>query len=152
MIRAISKTRLALAAILLALLGLVIFQANPGRLFGSASGKPHRLVMQVSDDDPRKWNLTLINARNVQKELGARNVAIEIVVYGPAIDMLRIESEVAPGVDEAIRSGIRLIACENTMRGLHLTPADMLPDIAYTRTGVAYLMEKQEQGYAYVRP
>lgn len=150
--RMISIPRLALVAILLALLGLALHQANLGRMFGSATGKPHRLVMQVSDDDPKKWNLTLINARNVQREVGAQNVAIEIVVYGPAIEMLRIESEVGPGVDEAIKSGIKLVACENTMHGLHLTPADMLPDIGYTRTGVAYLMEKQEQGYAYVRP
>lgn len=143
---------LILATVLLALLGLGLQLADVGQRSGIASGKPHQLVLQVSDDDPRKWNLTLINARNVQKALGTRNVAIEIVVYGPAIDMLRIESEVGPGVDEAIKSGIKLVACENTMHGLHLTPADMLPDIDYTRTGVAYLMEKQEQGYAYVRP
>lgn len=116
------------------------------------AGKRHKLVFQVSDDDPKKWNLTLINARNVQAELGRRNVAIEIVVYGPAIDMLRLESEVAPGVDEAIRSGIRLIACENTMHGIGLTSADMLPKLHYTRSGVVYLMRKQEHGYAYVKP
>ncbi len=114
--------------------------------------KPHRAVFQVSDDDPRKWNLTLINARNVQAELGKTNVALEIVVYGPAIDMLRIESEVAPGVDEAIESGIDVVACENTMIGLHITPMDMLPKIKYTRSGVAYLIKKQAQGYAYIRP
>jgi intracellular sulfur oxidation DsrE/DsrF family protein len=117
-----------------------------------AARKLHKVVFQVSDEDPRKWNLTLINAKNVQAELGKNNVVIEIVAYGPAIDMLRIESQVEPRVDEAIKSGIKIVACENTMHGLHLTPADMLPHIHYTRTGVVYLMEKQEQGYAYIRP
>lgn len=114
--------------------------------------KPHKVVFQVSDGDPKKWNLTLINAKNVQAELGKSNVAIEIVAYGPAIDMLRIESEAGPRVDEAIQSGVKVIACENTMRGTHITTADMLPHIHYTRSGVVYLMEKQEQGYAYIRP
>ncbi|HEY3563729.1 MAG TPA: hypothetical protein VGL96_01875, partial [Casimicrobiaceae bacterium] len=36
----------------------------------------NRVVMQVSDDDPGKWNLALNNARNLQSDLGARNVAI----------------------------------------------------------------------------
>lgn len=114
--------------------------------------KSYRAVFQVSDDDPRKWNLTLVNARNVQAELGKTNVTIEIVVYGPATNMLRIESEVAPGVGEAIENGIEVVACENTMIGLHITPMDMLPDLKYTRSGVSYLIKKQAQGYAYIRP
>ena len=38
-----------------------------------------RVVIQVSDADPGKWNLALNNARNLQTDLGAANVAIEIV-------------------------------------------------------------------------
>ena len=131
---------------------VVLFKADTQSLAKDPAHKSYKAVFQVSDDDPRKWNLTLINARNVQKEMGKNNVVIDIVAYGPAIDMLRIESEVGPGVDEAIKSGINFVACENTMNGLHITPMDMLPDIKYTRTGVAYLIEKQTQGYAYIRP
>ena len=140
------------AAGLLILFSIGSNASMAGEKNAPAARKPHKVVFQVSDDDPRKWNLTLINAKNVQAELGKDKVAIEIVAYGPAIDMLRIESEVEPRVDEAIRSGIKVVACENTMHGLHLTTADMLPHIHYTRTGVVYLMEKQEQGYAYIRP
>lgn len=93
-----------------------------------------------------------MNAINVISELGRNNVTMEIVAYGPAIDMLRIESEVAPRVDEVIGSGVKVIACENTMRVGHITTADMLPDIHYTRSGVVYLMKKQHEGYAYIRP
>lgn len=96
--------------------------------------------------------MTLVNAMNVIAELGRRDVAMEIVVYGPAIDMLKIESEVAPRVDEAIASGVNVVACENTMRGMHITAEDMLPGIRYTRSGVAYLIKKQKAGYAYIRP
>lgn len=112
----------------------------------------HKVVFQVTDGDTQKWNLTLVNAINVIAELGKNNVAIEIVVYGPAIDMLKLESEVAPRVDEVISNGVNVVACENTMHGERLTPADMLPDLNYTRTGVVYLMEKQKEGYAYIRP
>ncbi|MBU0592417.1 MAG: DsrE family protein [Pseudomonadota bacterium] len=116
------------------------------------SKAPNKIVFQVTDGDTQKWNLTLVNAINVIAELGKQNVAIEIVVYGPAIDMLKLESEVAPRVDEVISSGVKVVACGNTMRGLHITAADMLPDIHYTRTGVVYLMKKQKEGYAYIRP
>lgn len=148
-IRTLAPLRFYLAVLLLALFALGAQAAGAAQ---RGAARHHKLIFQVSDDDPKKWNLTLLNAHNVQTDLGARNVAIEIVVYGPAIGMLRIESEVAPRVDEAIKSGIRIVACENTMRGMGLTEADMLPDLHYTRTGVVYLMKKEEQGYAYVRP
>ena len=54
-----------------------------------------KVVMQVSDADPAKWNLALNNAKNVQADLGAANVDIEIVAYGPGIGMLKAESVVA---------------------------------------------------------
>lgn len=113
---------------------------------------PNKVVLQVSDGDAKKWNLVLVNAINVIAELGEKNVAMEIVVYGPAIDMLKIESEVAPRVDKVIKLGVKVVACENTMRGGHITAADMLPGIRYTRSGVVYLIKKQQEGYAYIRP
>lgn len=112
----------------------------------------YKVVFQVTDGDAKKWNLTLVNALNVIAELGKNNVSMEIVVYGPAIDMLRIESEVAPRVSEAIANGVKVVACENTMHGDHITSADMLPDIQYVKSGVVHLMKKQKEGYAYIRP
>ena len=41
--------------------------------------KRHKLVIQISDNDPAKWNLALNNAKNVLDDVGAANVDIEIV-------------------------------------------------------------------------
>jgi intracellular sulfur oxidation DsrE/DsrF family protein len=118
-----------------------------------AAGAPRdRLVMQVSDKDPARWTLALSNARNVQTDLGHDNVDIEIVVYGPGIDMLKLESVAGPGVADAIAAGVRITACENTMIGQHLARDDMLPAIDYVKAGVVRLMRRQQEGYAYVRP
>ena len=47
------------------------------------AARANKLVFQVSNADPAKWNLALNNARNVIKDLGEDSVAIEIVAYGP---------------------------------------------------------------------
>jgi len=118
-----------------------------------AGGKPRdRIVMQVTDGDPARWILALSNARNVQAELGRGNVDIEIVVYGPGIDMLRMESVAGPNVAEALAAGVAITACENTMIGQHIAREDMLPGIGYVKTGLIRLMRRQQEGYAYVRP
>ncbi|MDP1682185.1 MAG: DsrE family protein [Burkholderiales bacterium] len=111
-----------------------------------------KVIFQVSDADPKKWNLALNNAKNVQTDLGKENVEIEIVAYGPGIGMLKLDSEVGNRITEAAGSGVKVVACENTMKGQKLTKDDMLANIGYVKAGVVELMQKQQQGYAYIRP
>lgn len=118
-----------------------------------AEGAFNQLVLQVSDDDPAKWNLALNNARNVQDELGGPDgVDLEIVVYGPGIGMLRAGSPVAARVAAALKAGVQIVACENTMKAQRLTAADMLPGLGYVGAGVVELMKRQKAGWAYIRP
>jgi uncharacterized protein len=117
-----------------------------------AADRPHKVVLQVSDADPAKWNLALNNARNVLQDLGSDKVAIEIVAYGPGIGMLRMDSVAGARVGEAMASGMSVVACENTMRNQKITRDDMLPKIGYVGAGVVQLMSRQKEGYAYIRP
>ena len=123
--------------------------ANPA---AGKMGQKEKLVVQVSDNDPKKWNLALNNMKNVQDALGKDKVDVELVVYGPGIDMLKLESIAGNRVNEAVAAGIKVVACENTMDAQKLTKADMLKSISYVPAGVIELMQKQEQGYAYLRP
>jgi intracellular sulfur oxidation DsrE/DsrF family protein len=118
-----------------------------------SSPQRSRVVIQVSDADQAKWNLALNNAKNVQTDLGAANVDIEIVVYGAGgIGMLKFDSPVGNRVGEALASGVKVVACETTMRGQGLARGDMLKDIGYVGSGVVELMSRQQQGWAYIRP
>ncbi|HUI99595.1 MAG TPA: DsrE family protein [Usitatibacter sp.] len=117
-----------------------------------ADAARQRVVFQVSDGDPGKWNLALNNARNVQQDVGAKNVDIEIVAYGPGIGMLKKNSAVSQRIDEATMSGMKVVACENTMHAQKLSKADMLEGIGYVPAGVVEIMKKQQEGWAYVRP
>lgn len=111
-----------------------------------------KVVIQVSDGDAGKWNLALNNAKNLQSDLGAANVDIEIVTYGPGIGMLKADSIVGTRIDEVLAAGMKVVACENTMRGQKLTKPDMLGGIGYVSAGVVEIMQRQQQGWAYIRP
>ena len=116
------------------------------------AGAKSKLVMQVSDGDTAKWNLALNNAKNVQVDLGATNVDIEIVAYGPGIGMLKADSPSSNRVADAVKSGVEMVACENTMTVQKLAKADMIASISYVPAGVVQLMKRQSQGWAYIRP
>ena len=118
----------------------------------TAAPKRNRIVIQVSDNDPAKWNLALNNAKNLQEDVGAANVDIEIVAYGPGIGMLKLESPTGSRIADAMKANVKVIACENTMRGQKITRDDMLPTISYVPAGVTEIMKKQTEGWAYLRP
>lgn len=117
-----------------------------------ASQPKAKVVFQVSDGDASKWNLALNNAKNAQQELGADKVQIEIVAYGPGIGMLKADSTASNRVMEAVQSGMKVVACENTMTAQKLTKADMNSSISYVPAGVVELMKRQFEGWAYIRP
>ena len=112
----------------------------------------NRLVLQVSDDDAKKWNTVLNNIHNVQVDLGKANVDIEVVAYGPGLGMLKADSLVANRVEEAMAEGVRFVACGNTMKVQKLTKDDMLDKIDYAQAGIVRLMQRQQQGWIYIRP
>jgi hypothetical protein len=111
-----------------------------------------KVVIQVSTNDPATWNLALNNAKNIQKDLGKDNTDIEIVSFGPGIGMLKAESEVTNRVVEAVDSGVQVMACQNTMRSQKLNKEDMNSKVGFVPSGVVEIIQRQQQGYAYLRP
>jgi intracellular sulfur oxidation DsrE/DsrF family protein len=121
---------------------------------GRAQAQPaprNRALFQVTDNDPARWNLILNNMANLKEGVGSEGVEIELVAYGPGIHMLKADSPVKHRVADAMRNGVRVNACQNTMNGMKLTPADMQPEIGYVPSGVVEVMKKQQQGWAYIR-
>ena len=116
------------------------------------AAKKTRVVVQVSEADPARWNLVLNNVKNLQDDLGAANVEIEVVAYGPGIGMLKLDAVSNSRVSDAIKAGVHVAACENTMRNQNLARADMHPSVSYVPAGVTEIVQRQRDGWAYLRP
>mgnify|MGYP001549710798 FL=1 len=74
-----SKFRTVLFALLACLVPLKVFAGD--------ADAAHKIVIQVSTDDPLTQKIALNNAVNLQKHYGVDNVAIEIVAYGPGLGL-----------------------------------------------------------------
>jgi len=120
----------------------------------------HRLVLQVNTNEPAVMNLALNNAANAEqhyKSIGEK-VQIEIVTFGPGLNMLR--DDTSP-VKERIKSlaetsrSISFAACDNTRANMSRAEQKEIPLISQATvvsSGVVRVMELQEQGWSYVRP
>lgn len=126
------------------------------------TGRGHRVVFQVDTADPATMNLTLNNATNVVDHYRAKNEAVEIdiVAFGPGPAMYRADkSTVADRIAHFAESGfpskIQFSACNNTKTAMEKAeghPIPLLPQVTIVPSGVVQIMERQEQGWSYVRP
>jgi len=120
----------------------------------------HRVVMHLDDNDPERMNLVLNNAANVSKyyQEQGEEVEIEIVAYGPGLHMLRADTS---PVKERIMGfpdnfdTVTFRACGNThskMSAKAGKEVELLPQATMVPSGVIHLIQRQEEGWAYVRP
>ena len=127
-------------------LGLSASQAAP------AKTEKNRLVIQINEDDTRKWNSVFGNIHNIQSQLAKEGVAITVVAIGPGLGLLTSESLVANRVEEAIAEGVRFVACGNSMQAQQITQDDLTKGVQTTKSGYVEIMHLQQQGWTYLRP
>jgi len=139
--------RKAFASLILGIASLVFF--SPAVLADTAKTG---VVVQVSEDSPKTWNQALNVVKNYQNAYGKDKVDIEVVVFGNGAGMLKMESPLGNRIDEALDSGVKVLMCENTMRGQKLTKDDMHPKIGYVPAGAVEIVERQKQGWGSIRP
>lgn len=118
----------------------------------TAPAAKNRIVIQVNEDNVKKWNDVLVNIQNIQVELGPKNVAIAVVAIGPGLGMLTAESLAANGVQDALAAGVEFVACGNSMKAQKLTKDDLIEGVTVSVAGYVELMKRQQQGWAYLRP
>ena len=126
------------------------------------AAKPHRIAIQVDQNDPAIMNLALNNATNVIEYYRAKGeeVDVDVVTYGPGLHMLRadtspVQDRIKHLKELAFPGKIQFSACNNTKQGMEKAEGkaiSILPDATIVPSGVVRLMELQEQGWSYVRP
>jgi intracellular sulfur oxidation DsrE/DsrF family protein len=134
----------AFAAVFMVLPGIQAVQA-------ADSGKKHKVIFHVTDKIEWKWNQALNNAGNLQKAMGKDNVDIEIVVNGPGLNMMKFDSAVGNRMETAVKNGIDLLACGATMKAMKVTKEDLYPGVKVVPGGVVQIMQRQEQGWTYIK-
>lgn len=143
----------ALAAVLLMLAPLAGLAQDtaPAAAFGPGAQARYRVVMQVSNPEPRGWHQALNNALALTKNAGKANVQIEIVANGMGLGMLKYNSTEAREVAAALAQGIKVVACGETMKALMLEKDDMLPGISYVPGGLIEVLDRQREGWQYIK-
>ena len=143
-----------------AALAVGITFAAPGHAEDKA--KTHRIAFQIDQNDPALMNLVLNNVSNILEYYHGKGeqAQVEIVAYGPGLNMLRDDKSPVKDRLKSIQSGsfpskVAYSACGNTMKGMEKKeghPIAIVPEAKVVVAGVVRLTELQEAGWTYIRP
>lgn len=107
-------------------------------------------------------NLTLNNVSNILEYYHSKGeqAEVEVVAYGPGLNMLRDDKSPVKARLKSIQSGsfpskVAYAACGNTMTNMEKAEGHAIPIVPEAKVviaGVVRLTELQEQGWAYIRP
>src|ERR1700688_1548212 len=153
--RSIVRTfgRVMMAA-LMAVMVSSVARAQPAPLPDNPFAE-HRVALQLSDNDPKKQNLVISVAYNLLKFYDPDKVAIEVVTFGPGIDLLRPENANRKLVESLVAQGVRFDVCLNTVDTIERETGkrpETIPAATPVQVGVGQILSLTENGYTLVRP
>jgi intracellular sulfur oxidation DsrE/DsrF family protein len=152
----VAQNAAAALALLLALAAPAMAQDKPSA--APIIDKPfadHHLALQLSDSDPKKEALVLSVAYNLLKYYGPDRIAIEVVTFGPGIDLVRAGNAHRAEVDSLISQGVQFDVCMNTVDTIERETGkqvDLNPRAVKVVAGVAQILALTEKGFTLVRP
>lgn len=115
----------------------------------------HKVVLQLSDNDPKRERLVISVAYNLLKLYDPDKVAIEVVTFGPGIDLLRPKNENRKLVESLMAQGVRFDVCLNTVDTIERETGkrpEIIPGATPVQYGVGQILLLTENGYTLVRP
>jgi intracellular sulfur oxidation DsrE/DsrF family protein len=115
----------------------------------------HRIVLQLSDNDPKKQSLVISVAYNLLKLYDPDKVAIEVVAFGPGIDLLFANNANRQRIESLVAQGVKFDICLNTVDTIERETGkrpQYIPAATPVQVGVGQILSLTENGYTLVRP
>ncbi len=132
-------------AVLLALGVFLLSAAAPAQSTG------HRVVFGLTSADPADWKLTLGNIGNLLTAAGKGSAQVEVVSYGPGLGFVKKGSAAEAAIVALEARKVRFVACANSMRVEHVVKADLIPGVGVVPAGVLEVVQREEQGWSYIK-
>lgn len=128
----------------------------------AATGRPpaHHVVFQINSEDPVPMRHAVSNAVNLARHYRDKHepVRIEIVAYGVGITMFRADTSPVRDVLSAIHKefpDIAFTVCGSSKTIIEQREERAMPLLEGTKVvpfGIVRLVERQEEGWSYIRP
>jgi intracellular sulfur oxidation DsrE/DsrF family protein len=129
---------------------LLVFTLSQTLQAQIVSDAEHKIIFQLTYGDAGVHQKFIRQLNNILQ--AAPNAKIEVVTHGMGIDLLKLEQNTFEDeLLELSKKGIHFVICENTLkqRGMHKN--QFLPLAGFVPSAILELVQKQENGWIYIK-
>ncbi len=113
---------------------------------------PRKIVFSIIQGDDTSIDHVIGAANNVLKFYGPENVNMRIVAYSKGIRALLKKDKFVARIDTLMQYDVSFVACGNTMRTLKIKNSDLLDDVEVVTAGIVEIIEREKEGWIYIKP
>ena len=119
--------------------------------FISAQQKEHKIVFDFTKGDTASFSTMMRQVRNITTASG--NSKIEIVCYGPGLDMLMTNKTTVNKEIEEFTGKFKVVfaACEASMQRRGIKKEELLSQVITVPFATLEISSKQQEGWSYLK-
>lgn len=110
------------------------------------------VVIQLNTTDPEIQERALRNAQNLSAQYESSALAVELVIYGPAVPLALPDHPLGNRLAELARGGIDILVCAIALRNQGVAESQLAEHVTTVPSAVVEIVERQLEGWAYLRP
>ncbi|WP_425059386.1 hypothetical protein SCACP_40790 [Sporomusa carbonis] len=113
----------------------------------------YRVIFHLDECAGNRCLLVLNNMKNLIGDMGAEQVAIELLANGEGVIMLlKSPGQYVDKVAQLAAQGVQFKACAHALQHAGINPGELLDVVEVVPSGVGELVKKQAAGWLYIRP
>lgn len=118
-----------------------------------AIDNPRKIVFSIDTVDDREVNHVISTINNVIKFYRPENTEVVVVVYSQGVKVLKKDSDIdtRKRIEALMTYDIEFIACENSLRTLGIKKKELMDDLGFGTAGIVEIIERQLQGFIYIK-
>lgn len=120
-----------------------------------AAGKKYKIVMEWTEVDTTGQFIMTKHVNNLLDDLGEKNVELELLTYGFAVNAItkeRPQTLHAKELEEMTKRGVKVVACENAMKFFGVKKEELLPVVGTVHSAMGEIVRKHAAGWQILRP
>ncbi len=111
----------------------------------------YRMLFEVDSAKTPAWTMTLGAVAHIVHRVGIPPAQLEVLAWGPGLRMLLKNAPDAMEITILQMRGVRFVACQTSMRRLHIEARQLAPGVNVVAGGMAELMKRHNEGWAEVK-
>ena len=119
--------------------------------------KPRKFIFPLSTANEKEISHLIGTSNRVIKAYGSNNYELVIVCYADGIkaiqkDAVFTDKNITKRMKALLLSDVEILACNNTLKSRKIKKSELIEDVDIVEAGVVEIIERQVDGYVYVRP